>query len=150
MSTNLTTFPQKMDFCTMNPTTNEPNLTQYKGKERRSASRLSCASSCHLTFEDGLELSAKIQNISFTGTFLQLNYLEKASLVNLRVWLAFELTVRSHTHTFRVNGMVVRATEAGIGIAFRQTEKALLEPVIQKLMDENEERTLTLTSQGVE
>lgn len=123
---------------------------QYAGKERRSASRLSCITECLLQFEDGLELTGNIQNISFTGTFVDLNYLEIGSLVNQRVWLNFNITIRSRSNDFRVNGAVVRATKTGVGIAFRQSEKSYLEPFIQRLKEELEEQSLTLTSRGVE
>lgn len=115
--------------------TNNKLEQPYKGKERRSSSRLKADANCMLILEDSHELPVKIDNISGTGAFATFEHNDRDFFLNQRVWLKFSMKVDREIHKIEVSGVVVRASGAGIGIAFRTTERENLQPVIDKLTE---------------
>lgn len=107
----------------------------YQGKEKRSASRMSVEASCILILEDSHELPVKIENISFSGAFAALKHNDREFFVNQRVWLKFSMEVVGQVHQIQINGVVIRANDFGIGIAFRSSEREKLEPILEKLTE---------------
>lgn len=111
----------------------------YSGIEKRVASRLFLKAASSLVFEDSHEISAQITNISFSGAFVVFEYDDTESFLNQRVWLDFILMVKNKPHPLRVNGMIVRAVENGVGIQFRLSERNRIAPIIQNLTEGIEE-----------
>ena len=120
----------------------------YSGKEKRAASRLFMQAECTLRFEDSHKIDGDITNISYSGAFVTFEHDDTESFINLRVWLEFVLLVKTKTYPMRVSGMIVRASDNGVGIAFRLSEKNRIEPVIEKLREEIEETEQSLTDRG--
>ena len=127
---------------------NPADLTSYKGKEKRSATRLDANAYCSMEFEDSHSLTGDIINISFTGAFVAIEHDDPESFVNLRIWLDFSLLIRKNDYPLRVSGTIVRATDQGLGIAFRSSEHNRIQTIIETLEEEIEELQKSLTDHG--
>ncbi len=115
----------------------------YTGVEKRSSSRMAVTTKCMLVLEDSHEILANIENVSCSGVFITFDHDDKELFVNQRVWVDFSLSIKEQEHALKVNGVVVRANSFGIGIAFRTVERSKLEPLIEKLVQDKNERNAT-------
>ncbi len=114
---------------------NESNEQPYKGKERRSASRLAVDANCILLLEDSHEVPVKIENLSFAGAFAAFDHDDRDFFINQRVWLKFTLKINKEIHKIEISGIIIRANNFGVGIAFRTSEREAVEPVMEKLTE---------------
>ncbi len=116
---------------------------KYSGREKRAASRLFFNADCVLIFEDGYEMPVGLTNVSFTGAFVNFKHDDKESFINLRVNICFTLIIKNKPHPLKVSGMVVRANENGVGIAFRMSECNRIETIIEDLSEDMALKHLT-------
>lgn len=132
----------------MDTTGNKTTKKPYSGVEKRASSRLEIETKCLLVLEDSHEIEARILNVSCAGIFISFEHNDKDYFINQRVWIDFSLCVKDEDHPLKVNGMVVRANDIGIGVAFRTNERSKLEPLIEKLVDDKNERNAAMFGFG--